>query len=156
MKVEWTSRTSEDREYHTETQDVLIALVSALQTLPASRHLPSCRGGKNLLDDLSKFMTAVNDNSIDVERILPLLHAILHKASDEVIWDRVYEAITESTPPPRQASSIQQTPWLRSTGSFANSTEHRKYIDDMLKEELGQMRRTAGGAGQKERKSETF
>ena len=84
-------------------------------------------------------MTAVNADSVDVERILPLLQAVLRRAPDEVIWDKVYAAVTESTPPPRPASSIQQTPWLRSTGSFANSTEHRKYVDDVLKEELGQM-----------------
>ncbi|PZC90098.1 hypothetical protein A1F95_09792 [Pyrenophora tritici-repentis] len=47
-----------------ETQDCLVALVSALQTLPASRHLPSTRGGKNLLEDLSRLMTAVNTDEI--------------------------------------------------------------------------------------------
>jgi hypothetical protein len=34
-------------------------------------------------------------------------------------------------------SSVEQTPWLRNTSSFANSSEHRKYVDDVLKEELG-------------------
>lgn len=118
---------------------MLLDLIHALQGLSATRRLPSCRGGKNLLDDLSKLMTAVNADSIDAERVLPLLQAVLSRAPDEVIWDKVYAAVTESTPPPRPASSIQQTPWLRSTGSFANSTEHRKYVDDVLKEELGQM-----------------
>jgi hypothetical protein len=124
---------------YTETQDFLVALVSALQTLPASRHLPSSRGGKNLLDDLSKLMTVVNADDFDIERILPLLQAILRQEPDRLIWDRVYDAVTESTPPPRPTSSVLQTPWLRSTGSFANSTEHRKYVDDVLKEELGSM-----------------
>jgi hypothetical protein len=122
-----------------ELHNLLLDLIHALQGLPASRHLPSCRGGKNLLDDLSKLMTAVNANSVDGERILPLLQAVVRKESDETIWDKVYAAVSESTPPPRPASFIQQTPWLRSTGSFANSTEHRKYVDDVLKEELGQM-----------------
>ncbi|KAF2621537.1 hypothetical protein BU25DRAFT_426436 [Macroventuria anomochaeta] len=122
-----------------ELNNVLLDLIHAVQGLPASRHLPSCRGGKNLLDDLSKLMTAVNADNVDVERLLPLLQAVLHKASDEVVWDKVYAAVTESTPPPLPASSIQQTPWLRSTDSFANSTEHRKYVEDVLKEELGQM-----------------
>ncbi|KAH8647631.1 hypothetical protein BGZ61DRAFT_469845 [Ilyonectria robusta] len=57
-----------------------------------------------------------------------------------LIWRQVYDAVTESTPPPRPvASSIQQTPWLRNTSSFANSSEHRKYVDDVPKEELGPM-----------------
>ncbi|KAK1451060.1 hypothetical protein CCUS01_11237 [Colletotrichum cuscutae] len=43
-------------------------------------------------------------------------------------------------PPPRRiASSLQQTPWLRSTSSFTNSSENRRYVDDILKEELGTM-----------------
>ncbi|KAF1934996.1 hypothetical protein EJ02DRAFT_507271 [Clathrospora elynae] len=122
-----------------DTQDFLVALVSALQTLPASRHLPSSRGGKNLLKDLSRLMTAVNANDFDIKRILPLLQAILDKEPDRVIWDRVYDAVTESTPPPRPASSFPQTPWLCNTSSFVNSTKHRKYVDDVLKEELGPM-----------------
>ena len=32
-----------------------------------------------------------------------------------------------------------QTPWLHNTNSFANSSEHRKYVDVVLKEELGPM-----------------
>ena len=124
---------------YTETQDFLVALVSALQTLPASRHLPSTRGGKNLLEDLSRLMTAVNADDFDIEQILPLLQAILHKEPDRVIWDRVYDAVTKSTPPPRPTSSFQHTPLSINTGSFANSTEHRKHVDDVLKEELGHL-----------------
>jgi hypothetical protein len=124
---------------YTETQDFLVTLVSALQTLPASRHLPSSRGGKNLLDDLSRLMTAVNADKFDVERILPLLQAILRKEPDIVIWNAVNDAVTESTPPRRPTSSFQQTPLSINTGSFANSTEHRKHVDNVLKEELGHL-----------------
>jgi hypothetical protein len=42
---------------------------------------------------------------------------------------------TESSPP-RLTFSFPQTPWLRSTSSFSNSTEHREYVDKVLKEEL--------------------
>lgn len=114
----------------------VLDLTSALVGLPASRHLRSSRGGKNLLDDLSKVISAVNADDFDIERIIPLLKAVLSKEPDDVIWDKVYAAVTESTPP-RPASSFQQTPWLRNTSSFANSSEHRKYVDNVLKEELG-------------------
>ena len=66
-----------------------------------------------------------------------LLGAVLNNELDEFIWDKVYDAVIESNLPLRPASSIQQTSWLRSTSSFANSTEHRKYVGDVLKEELG-------------------
>ncbi|KAF2181547.1 hypothetical protein K469DRAFT_589408, partial [Zopfia rhizophila CBS 207.26] len=64
---------------------------------------------------------------------------VLNHEPNEVVWAKVYDAATESTPPLRPASSIQQTPWLRNTSGFANSTEHRKDVDDVLKEELGLM-----------------
>jgi hypothetical protein len=117
----------------------LITLVSALQALPAARFLHSKIGSRALFHDLLRLNAAVSNAEFDVERIRPLLDAIFSNEPDEVIWDKVYAAVTESTPPPRPASSVQQTPWLRSTGSFANSTEHRKYVDDVLKDELGQM-----------------
>ncbi|KAK7178613.1 hypothetical protein PSPO01_15334 [Paraphaeosphaeria sporulosa] len=42
-------------------------------------------------------------------------------------------------PPPRPQSSVPYTPRSHNTGTFANSTEHRKYVDGVLKEELGQL-----------------
>lgn len=63
-------------------------------------------------------------------RVKPLLSAVLNNESDELIWDKVYSAVTESTLPPRPLSSFQQTPWLRNTSSFAHSFELRKYVDD--------------------------
>ena len=105
-----------------EAQDLLIPLVSALQTLQTSRHLPPCRGGKNLLDNLLKLMTAFAANSVNVERMLPLLRAVIRRESDVVIWDSVYAAIRESILPSHLASSVQQTLWHRSTGSFANTS----------------------------------
>ncbi|KAB5513466.1 hypothetical protein GE09DRAFT_1013846 [Coniochaeta sp. 2T2.1] len=97
--------------------------------------------GKNLFSDLSRLNSAVNSDDFDLDRIKPLLRAALADHRDDaLIWNRVYDAVTESTPPPRPiASSIQQTPWLRNTSSFANSSEHRKYVDNVLKEELGPM-----------------
>ncbi|KAJ4307335.1 hypothetical protein N0V88_000718 [Collariella sp. IMI 366227] len=97
--------------------------------------------GKNLFSDLSRLNSAVNSNDFDLGRIKPLLNAALADHLDNaLLWERVYDAVTESTPPPRPiASSLQQTPWLRNTGSFTNSSEHRKYVDNVLREELGPM-----------------
>ncbi|KAK7418234.1 hypothetical protein QQZ08_011337 [Neonectria magnoliae] len=60
--------------------------------------------------------------------------------NDTLVWDQVYNAVTEATPPPRPiASSLQQTPWLHNTSSFANSSEYRKDVDRVLRDELGAM-----------------
>ncbi|GKU12502.1 unnamed protein product, partial [Fusarium langsethiae] len=122
-----------------DLQNLVIDLLLALQGLRISRVLRSSGSGKNLLSDLSRLNAAVNLDDFDLHRIKPLLRLTLaDKPDDALIWNLVYDAVTESTPPPRvTASSLQQTPWLRNTSSFANSSEHRKYVDDVLKEELG-------------------
>ncbi|KAH7074942.1 hypothetical protein BKA63DRAFT_414199 [Paraphoma chrysanthemicola] len=52
---------------------------------------------------------------------------------------RAENFVTESTPPPRPTSSFQQIPLSINTGSFANATEHRKHVDNVLKEKLGHL-----------------
>ncbi|KAH9861098.1 hypothetical protein IAQ61_010834 [Plenodomus lingam] len=129
----------------------LLDLISALLVCPASRLLPAKGNNVNLFGDLLELNTAVNAGNFDIKHILPLLRAVLNNEPDEAIWDNVYAAVAASTaftvaipttPPlsaPSLAASFPQTPWLRNTSSFANSTEHRKYVDDVLKEELGTM-----------------
>jgi hypothetical protein len=110
-----------------------------LQGLPAARLLPSRNRNKSLFHDLFRLNAAVGSDDFDAERVRPLLDAILTLQPDEFVWDAVYNAVTESTPPPRPTSSFQQTPLSINTGTFANSTEYRKHIDDVLKEELGHL-----------------
>ncbi|EJT68062.1 hypothetical protein GGTG_14359 [Gaeumannomyces tritici R3-111a-1] len=82
---------------------------------------------------------AVASDDFDLDRIKPLLRAALAgDPNDALIWDQVYRAVAESTPPPRLVpSSFQQTPWLHNTGSFANSSEYRQDVDRVLRLELG-------------------
>jgi hypothetical protein len=119
-------------------QNLTLDLISAFQILPASRLLRSSGGGRNLYSDILRLNTFLTED-FDIDRVRPLLRAVINEESDELLWQKVYTAVTESTPPPRQISSILQTPLTRNTSSFANSSEHRKYIDDVLKEELGPM-----------------
>ncbi|KAL5398113.1 hypothetical protein PMIN03_012810 [Paraphaeosphaeria minitans] len=120
-------------------KDVLTELVIALQNLPPALKLPASKGRGTLRHDLQRLELLVHTDDFNLESLIPLLDAILGSASDQTIWNAVYSAVTESTPPPRPISSFQQTPWLHNTGSFANSTEHRRYVDGVLKEELGQL-----------------
>jgi hypothetical protein len=100
--------------------------------------LPSNSGNKNLLSDLLRLNSAVNSDGFDIEQFLPLLNAILRIEPNKIIWEKVYATITESTPPPQPLPlHIQQTPHLRNTSSFTNLSKHRKYVDNVLKEELG-------------------
>ncbi|KAH7201228.1 hypothetical protein DER44DRAFT_748366 [Fusarium oxysporum] len=130
-----------DQLEHEDVQDLASSLLSALQILPATRLLPSKTGRGTLRSDLLRLVSTAASADFDFDRVKPLLKsALVDEPDDALIWDELYNAVAESTPPPRQvASSIQQTPWLRNTSSFANSSEHRKYVDDVLKEELGPM-----------------
>jgi len=88
---------------------------------------------------LLRLVVSIDSDNSDLEALIPLLEVVLNNQSDEAIWNKVYDTITESTPPPRLLPVVQQTPWLRNTSSFANSSEHRKHVDEVLKDELGQM-----------------
>jgi hypothetical protein len=98
-------------------KNLLVDLEYALRNLPAARVLPSISGRGTLrTDDLLLFGSLVRSDDFDVERFLPLLNAILRTKPDEVIWEKVYAAVIESTPPPRPLPlHIQQTPHLRNT-----------------------------------------
>ncbi|KAH2786354.1 hypothetical protein KXW38_004759 [Aspergillus fumigatus] len=80
---------------------------------------------------------AINSDDFDCERLIPLLGAVLNKESDDAIWAKVYAVAAESTPPPRPLPFLDQTPYLHTTSSFVNSSERRKHVDTVLKEELG-------------------
>ncbi|KAM9873871.1 hypothetical protein VDGL01_12050 [Verticillium dahliae] len=124
-----------------DLRNLTLPLLFALQSHTASGLLLANTGRSALRSDLLRLIAAVASDSFDFDRIKPLLKAALvDDLDDALVWDQVYNAVTESTPPPRPtASSFQQTPWLRNTSSFANSSEHRKYVDGVLKEELGPM-----------------
>ncbi|KAF2259124.1 hypothetical protein CC78DRAFT_586283 [Lojkania enalia] len=85
-------------------------------------------GNINLFGNLLVLSTAVNSGNFDIERIIPL-RAVLNHEPDEVIWNNVY-AIAAST-----AFTVAKP----TTPLFANSTKNRKYVDGVLKEELGQL-----------------
>ncbi|KAI8710629.1 Pkinase-fungal domain-containing protein [Fusarium sp. LHS14.1] len=97
-----------------DLQNVIFVLVSALQTLPASRLLRASNG-RTLFSDLVRLISAAASDDFDFDRVRPLLKSALPSEPDTL------------------------TPWLRNTSSFANSSEQRKYVDDVLKEELGSM-----------------
>ncbi|KAK3384287.1 hypothetical protein B0T24DRAFT_516412, partial [Lasiosphaeria ovina] len=124
-----------------DLQNVVLDLLFALGNLPTIRFLRSKTGHGTLRNDLLKLISAVSsdDFDFDFDRIKPLLKAALADDPDDaLIWDRVYNAVTESTPPPRLiTSSFQQTPWLYNTSGFANSSEYRKDVDRVLRDELG-------------------
>jgi len=122
-----------------DLQNLVLDLLFALRNVSAVRFLRSKAGHGTLRNDLLKLNSAVSSDGFDLDRVKPLLKAaIADDPDDTAIWGQVYHAVTESTPPHRSiASSLQQTPWLHNTSSFANSSEYRQDVDRVLKLELG-------------------
>ncbi|KAI9782684.1 MAG: hypothetical protein M1839_004671 [Geoglossum umbratile] len=122
-----------------DLQNLALDPLSALRNLPAVRQLASRAGLGTLRNDLLKLISAVVSDDFDFDRIKHLLNAAISDSPDDtVVWDQVYNAVTESTPPPRPiAFPIHQTPWLHNTSSFANPPEYRQGVDGVLKLELG-------------------
>jgi hypothetical protein len=108
----------------------LINLIFALQNLPASSHLPSTFGQGTFRNDLRRFISVVDSEEFEIQRIIPLLNAVLDAEADEIIWRKAYAVVVEPTPPPRRLPFLGQTPYLHTTSSFVNSSEHRKYVDN--------------------------
>jgi hypothetical protein len=121
-------------------KNLALDLVLALQSLPASRILPSTTGRGTLLTELSGLVPLVESSEFDAERIVPLLRVVVNKEPDEIIFAKAYAAVTEATkatPPPRPQAQFLQTPYTHSTSSIVNSSEQRQHMDDLLKEEMG-------------------
>lgn len=124
-----------DRE---DLQSLTLDLLFALQTLPVARRLPSKTGPGVLRSALVKLISAAASDDFDFDRFKPLLLiAIANNRDDAFLWDQVYRAVTEATPPSQSVASSLQTPWLHNTGSFANSSAHRQDVDRVLRSELG-------------------
>ncbi|OAL73284.1 hypothetical protein A7D00_3059 [Trichophyton violaceum] len=123
------------READDGTKNKLLDFLMAVQALPACRILSSSRGSGTLFGDISRITSTIDSGQAQFDRLLPLLKAVHNKEPDEIIWDKVYGAVTEPTPAPRPLCSFQ-TPLIRNTGSVANSSELRSNMDTVLREEL--------------------
>ncbi|KIW99446.1 uncharacterized protein Z518_11185 [Rhinocladiella mackenziei CBS 650.93] len=120
-------------------QSLAVQLIVTLQLLSASLLLPSRTGRGLLVADLSSLIPAVVSKHLDIERIVPLLRVVINKEPDDIIFEKAYAAVVEPTPPPPppRAHILFQTPHKHSTSSIVNTSEHRKFMDDLLKEEIG-------------------
>ena len=114
--------------------------------LPAASALPSKYGLGPLSGDIALLYSGLSSSQTNINFIVGLLHAVVAGEDDQKIWAKLYEVIARTrptplptTPPqshPSFASSFQQTPWSFNTGGFAAASEHRKQVDDVLREEL--------------------
>ena len=138
LKVETLPRSIGFSNQELGRQNLSLGFISAFQALPASRLLPPISArNDDLLGDLLRLSSSIYSNESEFERLIPLLGAVLNRESDGLIWDKVYAAATESTPPPRPLPLFAQTPYSHTTSAISNSSEYRDDMDAVLKNELG-------------------
>ncbi|EDN08135.1 predicted protein [Histoplasma mississippiense (nom. inval.)] len=137
-------------------RNAISKLLSALQGEDAAYSLRSRVSNGDMVSDLlhlvERLRKAQENFKYDDYRLL--VNLVIQRPPTESqnvetwnfdVWNAVFcliDAVSRGTPPPpppHPTSSIQQTPWLRNTSSFVNSTEYRKHVDIVLKEELGEI-----------------
>lgn len=123
-----------------DARDLALELNLALQTIQLTRALPSRIGQGTLLRDLFNLGSQINSNGFDVQLMIPLFETVESNASDIEIYDALFALAGRPATPPRPLPYLDQTPLLRNTSNFVNTSEHRKHVDNVLKEELGSLR----------------
>ncbi|KAI9715652.1 MAG: hypothetical protein M1812_005804 [Candelaria pacifica] len=122
------------------------SFIGTLLLLPAASALPSKYRLGDLSGDIALLYSSLSSRQTDIKLIVGLLHALITQEEDQKIWDKIYEALARTRPipqpttlPPSRPSftlSFQQTPWSFNTGGFVDTSERRKEVDNVLREEL--------------------
>ena len=122
-----------------DARDLAVELVLALRSIPLTHALPSRIGHGTLSGDLINLAAQINSVEFDVRLIIPLFETVESNASDLEICNTIFALAARPATPPRPLPYLDQTPLLRNTSSFVNTSEYRKYVDNVLKEELGSL-----------------
>ena len=126
-----------------DCQKAVALLLSTLIDTEAALFLQSRISNRDIASELFSLSVRVRKGNFSYNYYRPLVKLVIQrnpKASDYDIWSAVLDLIStdlSTTPPPRPIASFQQTPFVHNTSSFANSTEYRKHVDTIFKEELG-------------------
>ena len=121
---------------------IISRLLSTLRGHEAAFDLRSKTGYGDVASELSTLFNRVRNGDFSYEHYHELSRLVVRKTPDADIWNAVFDLIhklSRLTPPPSLPlikSSFQQTPWTFNTGGFEDTSEHRKYVDDVLRAEL--------------------
>ncbi|KAH6714638.1 hypothetical protein BKA61DRAFT_481542, partial [Leptodontidium sp. MPI-SDFR-AT-0119] len=124
--------------------NLTLDLLFALRNLPVIRLLRSKTNHGTLRSDLLKLISAVTSDNFHFDRIKPLLTAALtDNRDDALIWDQVYNAVTESltspkqlTPPTAFERAVFNTPLRSSSASQRGIKQTHNKVNQRILEEL--------------------
>ncbi|KAM4067835.1 kinase [Hirsutella rhossiliensis] len=128
-----------DKSCQKDFKNITLDLLSALQSLRASRLLQSAASGKSLFADLLRLNAAVDSNDLDLERTKPLLNAVVRKAPDHEIWSVVLDltaSLARVTPPVSVPAAVGDTPIVHSSASQQGSEQTRELVERKVFDEI--------------------
>jgi len=121
-------------------------LIGTLLNLPAASALRSEDEQIPLSRDIASLYATLSSNQMEFKHTAQLVKVSITQVEETKIWTAVLDLIARikpiyhpTTPPQTSASStpsFQQTPWSFSTGSFTDTSDLRKHVDPILKNEL--------------------
>jgi hypothetical protein len=77
-----------------------------LRSLADLRTRPSVNRRKNLLGDVLRLNSAISSDDFDIDKLIPLLSAVVNEESDDIIWSKILAVLVGSTPPPNVFPSL--------------------------------------------------
>ncbi|MCJ1281514.1 hypothetical protein MMC26_000834 [Xylographa opegraphella] len=115
-------------------KDVILDLIMVLQVHPAARNIRSRSSDGPLSGNIAFIYSQLSTNQINAKSVAPLLKLVVTQSSDIItqtsdidIWLTVLNLIARTRP--RRLGPPTLVPWK-------NTSEHRKQVDDALKQEL--------------------
>ncbi|KAF8847973.1 hypothetical protein BDZ45DRAFT_636317 [Acephala macrosclerotiorum] len=126
-------------------RSLALKLIGILLLLPTSSALHSDDGRTPLNGEIALVYARLSSNQTEFIHTVQLLKNVVTCVEDATIWSSVIDLISRTRPIHRPATpqsnisfvaSYQQTPWSFNTGSFANTSDLRRDVDPILKDEL--------------------
>ncbi|KAI1357851.1 serine/threonine-protein kinase Sgk2 [Xylaria arbuscula] len=119
-------------------QEDIVSLLLALLGSTAAFSLPSLDGSGNVAVKLFSIMEHVRGGVVKLNQFRPLVHHVVDKSSDVIIWAAVFsliDALGPLTPPSSIALTFKRTPIKTSSSRLADS-ETRDIVEGELFEEI--------------------
>ncbi|KAJ3577897.1 hypothetical protein NPX13_g2667 [Xylaria arbuscula] len=119
-------------------QEDIVSLLLALIGSTAAFSLPSLDGSGNVAVKLFSIMEHVRGGVVKLNQFRPLVHHVVDKSSDVIIWAAVFsliDALGPLTPPSSIALTFKRTPIKTSSSRLADS-ETRDIVEGELFEEI--------------------
>ena len=122
----------------TDIKDAISNLIGALLIHRVAKRLRSKDTGGAVDRELASLYIRIGAGNLGITPFVPLVEAVIHKASDIEIWKLVLQLIVSAsriTPPPSKPS-YKGTPRTYNSASHQGLEQNKKLLEDGLRDEL--------------------